>query len=431
MPTSPKALAEVLSQKSYDFIKPRSVRQSIARLLGVGVLLAEGDEHKRQRKNLTPAFAFRHIKDLYPIFWSKSGEMVRAIQSALQAEREQATAESKKAPSIEFGHWASRATLDIIGLAGMGQDFQAIQNPDAELASVYRSIFQPNKQARTLGIMTFFLPFWIIRSLPVKRNDEMRTAIASIRRVCRQLIEQKKEKLARKEGGKDIISVALESGGFTDDNLVDQCMTFLAAGHETTATAMLWAVYLLCRHPEYQTRLREEIRNCLPSIDDAESTVTSDLLDRLPFLNAVCNEVLRVWAPVSITLREAAHDSSIQGQFVPAGTLIVICPWAVHYSKELWGEDAANFNPDRWMGPGRANSGGAESNYSFLTFLHGPRSCIGQAFAKAEFSCLLASLVGRFEMELRDPDVSLDISGGITAKPRGGLIVRMNEVAGW
>ena len=378
-----------------------------------------------------PAFAFRHVKDLYPIFWSKSREMVKAIQSAVQADREQAESDSKQVPPIEFGQWASRATLDIIGLAGMGQDFHAIQNPNAELAAVYRSIFQPNKQARILGIMTFFLPIWIIRNIPVKRNDEVRTAISTIRRVCRQLIERKKEKLAQKEADKDIISVALESGGFSDDNLIDQCMTFLAAGHETTTTAMIWAVYLLCQHPKHQTRLREEIRNCLPSVDDAESTVTSDVLDKLPFFNAVCNEVLRLWAPVAMTLREAAHDSSIQGQFVPAGTVIVICQWAIHYSKELWGEDAAEFNPDRWMGPGRANGGGAESNYSFLTFLHGPRSCIGQAFAKAEFSCLLASLVGRFKMELQDPDVSLDISGGITAKPKGGLMVRMNEVEGW
>lgn len=155
MPTSPKALAEVLSQKSYDFIKPGRVRESIARLLGVGVLLAEGDEHKvrstenpkegrisnslkqRQRKNLTPAFAFRHVKDLYPIFWSKSGEMVRAIQSALQAERAQATTESKEAPSIEFGQWASRATLDIIGLAGWVKTSKQYRTP---MLSLHRYI---------------------------------------------------------------------------------------------------------------------------------------------------------------------------------------------------------------------------------------------------------------------------------------------------
>ena len=100
-------------------------------------------------------------------------------------------------------------------------------------------------------------------------------------------------------------------------------------------------------------------------------------------------------------------------------------------SKTLWGDDAAEFNPDRWTGPGRANNGGGESNYSFMTFLHGPRSCIGQAFARAEFACLLAGLVGRFEMELEEPDREIEIQTGITTRIKGGLRVRMREVQGW
>ena len=91
----------------------------------------------------------------------------------------------------------------------------------------------------------------------------------------------------------DILSVALESGGFTDENLIDQLMTFLAAGHETTASAMTWAAYLLAKHPEVQTRLRAEIRENLPSISDTDTTVSSVDIDRLPYLTAVCNEVLR------------------------------------------------------------------------------------------------------------------------------------------
>lgn len=385
---------------------------------------------QRQRKNLMPAFAFRHVKDLYPVFWSKSREMVKALDATLQAEKKRVDADSNLAPVVEMGQWVSRATLDIIGVAGMGKDFGAIQNYDAELAKTYRSILQPSKQARILGILNFFLPLWIVRLIPVKRNDDIRAAVKTIRTVCRQLIEEKKVKLDKSEGGKDIISVALESGGFTDENLVDQMMTFLAAGHETTATAMIWAVYLLCLHPQHQSRLREEVRSGLPSMEDSHSTVSSYMMDKLPFLNAVCNEALRLWAPVSATLREAAIDTSIQGQFVPAGTMIMICPWAINHSKALWGPDAAQFNPDRWIGPGRANNGGARA-YDFMTFLHGPRSCIGQGFAKAEFACLLASLVGSFEMELKDPDISIDIAGGITAKPKGGLQVRLRRAEGW
>ena len=138
-----------------------------------------------------------------------------------------------------------------------------------------------------------------------------------------------------------------------------------------------------------------------------------------------------MYSPVPIILRQSAHDTSIVGQHVPAGTTIVIATGAVNNSEAQWGPDVGKFNPDRWMGPGRANNGGAESNFSFLTFIHGPRSCIGQAFAKAEFACLLAGLVGRFEMELEDPDREIDIQTGITARIKGGLKVSMKEVEGW
>ena len=424
MPTTPKALAEVLVQKNYEFIKPLQVRAGIGRILGVGILLAEGDEHRMQRKNLMPAFSFRHVKDLYPVFWSKSCEMIDAIQSAIRLDTLQETSSDKSAPAVEISQWTSRATLDIIGVAGMGHDFNAIQDPDAEIMSTYRKIFQPTGQAKLLGLLSLFVPNWMIRLLPVQRNDDIRSAAATIRRVCRQLIQKKKINIDQdgKNSGIDIISVALESKAFSEENLVDQMMTFLAAGHETTATAMVWAVLALCRNPEYQERLRKEVRAELPSPKDTAATVTSEILDRLQFLQAVCNEVLRIYAPVSITLREAANDTSIQGQYVPAGTKVVIAPLAINNSKALWGPDADKFNPDR---------SGAESNFSFLTFLHGPRSCIGQAFAKAEFASLLAALVGRFEMELEDPDMEIKIQTGITSRIKGGLKIRLKEVEGW
>ena len=386
-----------------------------------------------QRKNLMPAFAYRHIKDLYPVFWTKSREMVLAMTISMEREKPEPIHDIKQAPVVELGGWTSRATLDIIGVAGMGQDFNAIQDPNTELSVTYRKVFQPSAQAQFLALLGFFLPAWFLRALPVQRNEDVETAANTVKKVCRQLIQQKKQKLDNKEKrvDVDILSVALESGGFTDENLVDQLMTFLVAGHETTATAMVWAIHALCQNPQYQARLREEIRANLPPIDDASTPVTDKVLERLPFLQAVCNEVLRVHSPVPLTLREAANDTSIIGQHVPKGTKIILAAGAVNLSTELWGPDAADFNPDRWMGPSRTNSGGAKSNYAFMTFLHGPRSCIGQAFAKAEFACLLASLVGRFQMELEDPEKVIEIKGGATARPKDGLPVRMRRVEGW
>ncbi|KAI4139368.1 MAG: hypothetical protein L6R39_006324 [Caloplaca ligustica] len=433
--TNSKALAEVLVTKNYDFIKPSLVRAGLGRILGIGILLAEGEEHKVldiiQRKNLMPAFAYRHIKDLHPVFWAKASEMVNAITTITQVGGTDNT-DIAEAPAVQVADWSSRATLDIIGSAGMGHDFGAIKDPNTELSATYRKVFSPSKQAQVLAMLSFIFPPWIIRSIPVARNQEIPAAAQTIRKICRQLIEDKKRKTNSKdkESGVDIISVALSSGGFTEENLVDQMMTFLAAGHETTATAMIWAVYCLCTHPHHQARLREEIRAYLPSIDNP-TPITAETLDRLPFLHAFCNEVLRLYAPVTLTLREAAKNTTICGHYVPKGTTIIISATAVNHSKELWGPDAGEFKPERWLGPKRLNTGGASSNFAFLTFSHGPRSCIGQAFAKAEFAVLVAALAGRFEMKLADPEADMKIQTGITARPKDGLWVRMRAVEGW
>ncbi|KAK0703812.1 cytochrome P450 [Lasiosphaeria miniovina] len=433
---SPKALAEVLVTKNYDFKKSDEFRHFLGRLLGIGLLLAEGDEHKKQRKSLMPAFAFRHIKELYPVFWDKARESVQVITDKILS----GTATDQKGTGvIEVGSFASRVALDIIGVAALGRDFGALKDPSNELNQSYMTLFEPSREPRILIALSMLIPLRLFTALPLKRNIEISNASRFVRSTCAALISEKKQKLVGKERVDiDILSVALESGGFADENLVDQLMTFLAAGHETTASSMTWAIYLLAKHTDVQARLRAEIRQNLPPIT-GNSAISSTEIDSLPYLNAVCNEVLRYFSPVASTSRVTACDTSIQGQFVPKGTPIFLAPWAVNKSVAIWGSDAGEFNPERWMpkfdGDKRAASGGATTNYAFLTFLHGPRSCIGQSFAKAEFACLLAAWVGRFSFELHneaDRDESkIDIKGGITSKPAHGMHVQTTLLDGW
>ena len=387
---------------------------------------------QRQRKNLMPAFAFRHVKGLYPTFWQKSTKLVNALMSVARKEGKESVKLIDDAAVVEISGWSNRATLDIIGVAGMGHEFNSLDDPDAKMNRTYRNVFSPSRQQRIMGLLGLFLPQLFLRILPLAHNTRIVEATNTIKGVCRELVREKKQKLDQKEKrvDADILSIALESGGFTEEDLVNQMMTFLAAGHETTASALTWAFYLLCLHPQVQTRLRDEVRANLPSIDETE-TVTAASLDQCHYLHAVCNEVLRLFPPVPGTIRDTGRDTSILGQFVPKGTKIILSPWAINTATSLWGPDADKFNPDRWMGPGKANSGGAESNYAFMTFLHGPRSCIGQAFAKAEFACLVAALIGRFEIKNADEHFRLDIKGGVTAKPRHGLNVRIKPVDGW
>ncbi|KXL48014.1 MAG: hypothetical protein FE78DRAFT_29505 [Acidomyces sp. 'richmondensis'] len=449
--TNPKTLAEVLVTKNYDFVKPYHFRTSLGRILGIGILLAEGDEHKKQRKNLMPAFSYRHIKDLYPVFWTKSRELMQCLSQVSQSDAEASSTMTnvKNDPeridpehacgAIDVGNWVSRATLDIIGISGVGQDFHALKDPNNKLNKTYRTVFEPDRVGRLLQVLGTFLPIWFLRLLPVQRNKDMADANAYIKQLCRELIGQKrKAMLESKEKSTtdiDIVSVALDSGGFSDEDLVNQMMTFLLAGHETTATAMTWAIYLLCKHPDVQNKLRQEVRSHLPSLDQE---ITAADIDGCQYLHAVCTEVLRLWAPVTLTMRVADKDTSINNHFVPKGTTIILAPWAINTSTLLWGPDALEFKPERWLdADGRANNrGGADSNYSFLTFLHGPRSCIGQKFSQAEFACILAAWAGRFETEFEEgsplaKEGMPEIKGGVTTKPKGGLWVKLKELDGW
>ena len=432
--TSAEGLKEVLSTNAYDYVKPHLLRALVGKILGYGLLLSEGDVHKLQRKNLMPAFSFRHIKDLYPVLWRKASEMARGID-AERGEREDCV--------IDIADWASRASMDIIGLAGMGHDFRSLSDPSIENEmKLYGSMIKQSRGAKLLTMLQLILPTFVTDYLPFQRNRGILAASRAARDTSRRLVEEKREQMNRNElKSLDIISTALKSGHFTDGGLVDTMMTFLAAGHETSAAALTWTIYLLARHPHIQQRLRAEIHGRIHGLDndDAANAVDATTLDSLGYLQAVCQESLRVYAPIPFTVRDTVRDTTILGQFVPRGTMIVICPWAINLSHELWNADgdadADKFNPDRWMGPGRANSGGASTNYAFLTFLHGPRSCIGQKFSVAELMALTCAAVGMFSWEIlsgegEGVDVK-DITDGIVAKPKHGLKLRVRRCGEW
>ncbi|PMB64069.1 Protein LUTEIN DEFICIENT 5, chloroplastic [Beauveria bassiana] len=436
---SPKAVAEITVTNSYVWEKPGVVRDALSTVTGVGLVTSEGDEHRRQRRHMLPAFNFRHIKDLYPVFWDKSREVAQAMTKSVHGREGQ----------LHVSHWASLATLDIIGMAAMGRDFSAIRDPENPLVAQYTNVFEGQSLLRVFLVLGLVLPQWLIEELPIKRIRQFRDAMRAIRSVCQDLIEEKRAKLQAQKQDKtaqpdvDILSIALESGQFTDVGLQNQLMTFFAAGHETTSVSLTWAIYALCLKPAMQTRLRAEVRAHLPSVDDAGAALTSVDFDRLPYLNAVVNETLRRYPSVPVTGRVAMQDTSVLGVPVARGTSVTIPQWAINVDKTLWGDDAEDFNPDRWLdartsddgGVTLNNTGGSNSNYALATFLHGPRSCIGAAFAKGEFACLLAALVGRFEFELvdktlMDPD-KLKVKGGVTIKPADGLHVIARVVPGY
>ena len=194
------------------------------------------------------------MKDLYPVFWSKSRELVENLKQASKStvpssqklgaavqdpEKSAADVQTHAPGTVEVGEWSSRATLDIIGEAGMGRDFRSLIDPNNKLNGHYQNVFNLNRgSGKFWQIAGFFLPFWFLKSIPNKRNQEIVEAQEFIKQTCRDLIKEKRQAMEEKKSGLDIISVALESGGFSDEDLVNQMMTFLVAGHETTATSL-------------------------------------------------------------------------------------------------------------------------------------------------------------------------------------------------
>lgn len=439
-PTSPKVLQEVMHAKAYIFRKAPMVRRSIGKLLGMhGMLFSEGEQHKIQRRYILPAFSYRHLRELIPNFWEKSVELNKAMENDLRTKQD-ADTEKETGVVIEISQWLSRATLDIIGSAGFGYEFNCINNDDEsnELVQAYRTVFQPVSKAARLQTLVFqYLPEWLINIILSKRRKESAEAIEMVKGMCMRMVREKKREYETggKVGQKDILSLVTKDSPFTEEEMRDQLMTFLAAGHETTASALTWALHLLSQNPEVQSRLRAEVRSQIPSPASTETpaVLLEDYLDTLPYLRNVTNEVFRFFPPVPMTLRMAGEDTTLGGHYIPKGTIVMLSPWAINRSKKTWGPRADVFDPDRWEAHKEGKEGA--SNYDFMTFLHGPRSCIGKDFSRLEFKALLAALVGKFEFnEVLDENgkrKEITIRGGVTIKPENGMPLWVRSLDGW
>ncbi|KAE8403348.1 cytochrome P450 [Aspergillus pseudonomiae] len=440
--TSPKGLSEVLVHGAYDYTKTNLARFAIQRFTGNGLGFLDGEEHRMQKKGLLPAFATGHIKRLIPKFWAKAALMVSLIERSLEDDSSKDQRQKSDSPVVPLHHWGTRATLDIIGVVGMGYDFDTLTHPHNELSEQYRKMFlEPSNAFNWLELLGNYIDFRILLTLPVRKNRELTQGSQYIRQVAERVIHHKIQKQQRQSEESppddDIVAIALASGTFTEQQLVDHVMTFLVAGHESTATAFEWAMYELGRRPAMQSRLREEIRTHISSMQvegrgttTAAGTHLATTIESLPYLNAVCSEVLRFYPFVPFATRVASRDNTIQGTFVPKGTVVAFAAHATNHDAALWGLDADRFDPERWMRPQQGKSGGATSNFASLTFSAGPKSCIGQGWTRAELACLVGATVGRFEIALLDP-MDNHLKRGKTMKLRNGVRARVKVVDGW
>lgn len=327
----------------------------------------------------------------------------------------------------------------------MGRDFGAIQDRDAPLAKVYGKVLEPTLGHVIVAILKGWFPSNLVEMLPIKSNHDQATAYFEIRRVCLDLLREKKLKIkeGKEDPGKDILSVCLkyeETAGADEEEVLQQMTTFLAAGHETTSVGITWAIYMLILHKDWQEQLREEIRATMPTLDDESLEASHEQLEQLPLLRAFIEEVIRWYPPIPTTMREPYEDTELDGRIVYQGTRVVIPIKAINRAEHFWGPDSRTFNPSRFLnedGKTFNSGGGVSSKFGHVTFWQGPRQCVAQGFARTEMVCVLAALIGRFEFLETEDGRMMDESnmetsnGNLSAKPLHGMRVRVRALDGW
>ncbi|GGO92322.1 cytochrome P450 [Stakelama pacifica] len=392
IPRHPDAVQRVLLDNAANYAKPRIVRKLIAPLVGRGLLSAEGELWRTQRKIVAPSFAPGAVAAL-------TGTMAQAARAAMTDWPDSGT--------IDIARTATDTTMRIIA--------EALFSGDPRLVTP-----QATKHIAAALEAAGSVRLTAILGLPTLRLNHVARAGARGQRYLRETLTA----IVRErgpEGGEDFLGGMIRDlhqrypGGEAVALAIDNAATFYLAGHETTANALCWASYLMAGAPGVQERAREEARAALTG--DAAT-----LPERLPYLRQILDEALRLYPPAPRFDREALGDDVLAGETVRAGEIVSIWPWLIHRHRRLW-ENADAFNPERFA-PGSEKT---RHRFQFLPFGAGPRICVGARFATVEALVILAHWLSERRFALVPGEVP-DPVGQVTLRPRGGLRLQLSTV---
>ncbi|KAL1946273.1 hypothetical protein VTO73DRAFT_15400 [Trametes versicolor] len=403
-------------------------------MLGPGLLSVTGDAHRRQRKMLTPVFSAKHLRTVIPIFHQVTDKAV----SARMTTRAEGT-------DVDVLGWMSRAALELIGQAGIGYSFDPLIEdvPDAYAETVkHFAVAATSPEMLLLRQAAPFLkhigPAWL------RRWVMERSPILNVRHIVQiadvlheRSLEIFQAKRAAIEAGedtdsKDIMSIlvranvaASDEDRLPEDQLLGQMSTIIFTAMDTTSNAMARTLHLLAEHTDVQTKLRREIVDAKLA---ADGHLDYDQLHALSYLDAVCRETLRLHPAGPQAFRQASEDTVIplshpiratDGTLlheiaVPRGTNIFVGIQACNRNEALWGADADEWKPERWLAPLPApvESAAISGVYSnMMTFLGGARSCIGFTFSQLEMKVVLSEMLANFTFELSEKPVVWNLAG--------------------
>jgi cytochrome P450 len=392
----PAAIEHVLVKNAKNYRKPAFLTGPVRLLLGNGLFNSEGAFWLRQRRMSQPAFLRGAVVRLAAHMTAATNNLIRTWEAAPDNR------------TVDIVQEMMRLVLHIAGTtlfgADLGSDADAVGAAQQTIFGMVR-----HKMDNPLSA-----PLW----MPTRRNRAYRSAKRLLDGVVLRLIESRRRSGPAANDLLDLHLVARdeESGtGMSDEQLKDEVLTLLFAGHDTTTAALSWAWYLLARHPEVQEALYDETARHLTG-----RTPTADDLPHLPLATAVFEEAIRLYPPAPGLARQSVEPDEIQGYPVPAKAILMPSQWVTHRHPAYW-EKPDQFRPERFL-PGRAAD---RPKFAYFPFGGGPRVCIGNMFALTEGALVLAGLAQRFHFQLADDhEVGIDMTFVLRPKGAVNVVVR-------
>jgi cytochrome P450 len=396
---APEGAKHVLQDNQANYRKAFTY-EALKMALGRGLLTAEGEHWKRHRRLVQPSFARRQIGGFADL-------MIESAEAT--GDRWKTAADSGQ--TLDIGAEMTRLTLGVVSRSLFSTDLSE------EAASVGRAlgVVQEHAMQRLLSPLG---PVSIrLDALPTPSSRRFKAALAQLDDLVYRLIAERRRECAGEAGSGDLLARLMattdeETGeSLSDAELRDEVITFLLAGHETTANALAWTWYLLSADPEAERRLRTELDEVLGG-----RAPTADEADRLPYTSAVVAEAMRLYPPAWTIEREPLADDEIGGYAIPANSTVMVPPFVIHRRSGVWA-NPEGFDPQRFLGEGAAEI----DKFAYFPFGGGRRVCIGREFALIEATLILASLARRYRFELA-PAHRMALDPKITLRPANGVV---------
>ncbi|WP_326686067.1 MULTISPECIES: cytochrome P450 [unclassified Streptomyces] len=369
--------AQQLLARSVGFRKEDSFYDEIRTLFGNGLLTSQDDDYLRQRRFIQPLFTRRKV-NLYAATMCE--EVLRMLARWRDPDHGRST--------IDIAHEMTRLTQRITMRVLFG-------GASKEAGEVVDRCFPI---LGTYMLKRAFAPLSIPRSWPTPANRRAMSARRELYGVCDRIIRER----GAMDSDNDLLGLLLNADDatgdrFSSEEVRDQVLVFFLAGHETTATAMKFALHLLARSPEVQARARDEVDRVLgsrpPAVED---------FDRLEYVQMVLKEAMRLYPSAPGITRRATAETEVSGYLIPAGATVFLSPWVTHRHPAYW-KDPGVFAPERFLPEEEAE----RPRYAWFPFGGGPRACIGQYFGMLESVLAVAAALQKFELEAVDTEVRL------------------------